>query len=293
MRHQPAMRRRLACGRRLHRHAVVDRKPERIGGLLSWTVHPVAVSQTFRGSVETFITLVPGDRPAAERIAESNAGAQEVTMMSSCDYDFQPGRQYLIYARRTAEGRWTTSMCTGTKPLEDAAADLDYLATIPGAEPTGRVYGSVERTVANPADRSTSTTVPAAGVQVALVSGASRITTRTDKEGKIDVQVPPGQYTIAPVVPETVRVYGHPFQASVPARGCASVHFSLIANGRIEGRVVRPDGTPVPNTAVNVVPPTSLQASVRIVRRERLRVPRTRRAVSRWMPSYRAATSSQ
>ena len=171
---------------------VVDSKPERVGGLLSWTVTSVAVSQTFRGSVGAFVTLVPGDCPSAERIARSQAYGQEATMMSSCDYDFQPGRQYLIYARRTAEGQWTTAMCTGTKPVEDAAADLDYLATIPGAEPTGRVYGSVERAVDNHADRTTLTAVPATGVQVAIVSGASRITTRTDKEGKIDVQVPPG-----------------------------------------------------------------------------------------------------
>ena len=38
-------------------------------------------------------------------------------------------------------------MCSGTKPLEEASADLDYIATIPSAEPTGRVYGTVERMV--------------------------------------------------------------------------------------------------------------------------------------------------
>src|SRR5215217_8920890 len=42
---------------------VVDRTPERVGGSLSWTVHKIAVSQTFRGSVDSFITLVPGNRP--------------------------------------------------------------------------------------------------------------------------------------------------------------------------------------------------------------------------------------
>jgi hypothetical protein len=234
---------------------VVDRSPERIGGSLSWTVHKVAVAQTVRGSVESFVTLVPGSRPTAEQIAASQLHPGESMMMSTCDYDFQLGKQYLIYARRTSDGRWTTSMCSGTKPVGEASADLDYIGTIPSAEPTGRVYGTVERMVLNPADRSAPMSIPAADLPVGLVSGTNRLTARTDKEGKLDVQVPPGEYTIAPMVPETVRVYGAPFQASVPARGCAPVHFSLTANGRIEGRVIRSDGTPVSRTSIDIVPP--------------------------------------
>src|SRR5688500_10046121 len=52
---------------------VVDRTPERVGGSLSWTVHKVAVNQTLRGSVDSFITLVPGSRPTAEQIAASQS----------------------------------------------------------------------------------------------------------------------------------------------------------------------------------------------------------------------------
>jgi len=97
-------------------------------------------------------------------------------------------------------------------------------------------------------------TVPAAGVRIALTSEGNRLTVTTDSEGKIEVQVPPGEYTIAPVLPLSVRVYGAPLRASVPARGCAPVYFSLTSNGRIEGRVVRQDGTPVPRASVDVIP---------------------------------------
>lgn len=233
---------------------VVDRSPERIGGSLSWTIHKVAVGQTLRGSVDSLVTLVPGSRPTAEQIAASQSHPGESMMMSTCDYDFELGKQYLIYARRTSDGRWTTSMCSGTKSVAEASADLDYIATIPSAEPTGHVYGTVERMVLNPADRSAPTSVPAADVRIGIISGTNRLTATTDKEGKLDVHVPPGEYTIAPMVSDTVRVYGAPFQASVPARGCAPVHFSLTANGRIEGRVIRSDGTPVSRTSVDVVP---------------------------------------
>jgi hypothetical protein len=97
-------------------------------------------------------------------------------------------------------------------------------------------------------------TVPASGVTVALTSTSGRVTATTDSEGKLDVRLPPGNYTIAPVVPETVRVFGDLSPASVPARGCAPVGFTLAANGRIEGRVVRANGSPVFRASVNVFP---------------------------------------
>lgn len=235
----------------------VEKTRERVGGSLHWIVHRIAVSQVLRGSVDSFVTMVPSARPTADDIAASRLASGELEMMSSCDYDFQLGGQYLIYARRTPEGRLATSECSGTKPIEEAAADLDYIASIPSAEPTGRVYGHIERTVADPSDRTTPKAVPAAGVAVALTGATSRLTVTTDPQGKLDVQVPPGDYTIAPVVPETIRVYGAPHRASVPARGCAPVYFSLITNGRIEGRVVREDGTGVPRVSVEVIPAES------------------------------------
>jgi Carboxypeptidase regulatory-like domain len=234
---------------------VVDRVQEPVGGALSWTVFNVSVNQRLHGAVDSsFITLVPGHRPSAEHIERSKSSTAPLMVSSSCDYNFEPGRQYVIYARKTVDGRWTTSECTGTKRIENAAEDFDYIASIPAAEPTGRVYGSIDRTVINPAKPASPEVVPAGGITVALTSESARLTATTDSEGKLDVRVPPGDYAIAPVVPQGVRVYGAPFRASVPARGCAPVHFSLTPNGRIEGRVVRPDGTPVARTSVTVVP---------------------------------------
>jgi hypothetical protein len=71
--------------------------------------------------------------------------------ISSCDYTFQVGRQYIIYARKTADGRWTTSECSGTKLVQDASEDLDYIAGIPAAEPSGRIFGRIDRMVVDSA----------------------------------------------------------------------------------------------------------------------------------------------
>jgi hypothetical protein len=117
---------------------VVERVQEPLGGTLSWAVHSVAVNQPLHGSVDPFITLVGAARPTAEQIEASKSSADPLVTMSSCDYNFEPGRQYVIYARRTDDGRWTTSECSGTKPIERAAADLEYIARIPAAPATGR-----------------------------------------------------------------------------------------------------------------------------------------------------------
>jgi len=210
---------------------VVNSAQEPLGGSLNWMVHTVAVNQRLQGAIDSFVTLIAGNRPSAEQIEASKASAGPLLATSTCDFRFELGRQYVIYARKTADGRWTTSACSGTKAFEDAAEDLDYLASIPTAEPTGRVYGSVEKTVVDAANPASPSVVPASGITVALTSTSGELTTTTNAEGTWDITVPPGDYTIAPVVPQTVRVYGAPFRASVPARGCAPVRFSLIANG--------------------------------------------------------------
>ena len=229
---------------------VVETMPEPLGGTISWTVHKIAVNQRLHGSVELSVTLVPGvPRPTDEELKASRLGGASLWKMSTCDYTFEVGRQYVIYARKTAVGRWTTSLCAGTKSVAEATADFEYISRIPGTAPTGRVYGSIERIVSHDT-REPAT--PAAGVRVEL-RGPDRRTVITDGDGKFDVQVPPGDYTIAPVVSETIRVYGAPFQTSVAARGCAPVQFGMISNGRVEGRVARQDGSPVARAQVNII----------------------------------------
>ena len=103
---------------------------------MTWTGYSVSVNQRLHGSVDSsFVTMTPFDPPA----------------ISSCDYTFQVGRQYIIYARKTADGRWTTSECSGTKLVQDASEDLDYIAGIPAAEPSGRIFGRIDRMVVDSA----------------------------------------------------------------------------------------------------------------------------------------------
>jgi hypothetical protein len=61
----------------------------------------------------------------------------------SCDYHFRDGEEYLVYALPDAAGNIRPNICTLTKPLRNAAADLAYLAGegVPGQ--SGLVRGSL------------------------------------------------------------------------------------------------------------------------------------------------------
>jgi hypothetical protein len=216
-----------------------------------WYVHTMTVNETLHGSIDSVVTLIPDSNPPPAALTRSSA--VQTVWTSSCDYQFKAGRRYIVYARRTADGRWTTSRCSGTKPIEEAAHDLEYIASLPSANPAGDLSINVVRWVADPTDRINERVVPAERTPVMLTGPTQSLTARTDQEGRLNLQLPEGEYTVVPVAPQTIVVQGRQ-QVFLPARGCASASFSLVANGRIEGRVVREDGTGVANAPVAVLP---------------------------------------
>ena len=202
------------------------------------------------------VTISPVYEASEEEIALSLERDKVLAGRNSCEYVFRPGDEYIVYASRTADGHWTTSTCSGTKPLAEAKADLEYFASLPAAEPIGRLYGTIQRTILDDSDPLKTRNVPAAGVAVSLSTGSRRMTATSDAGGRLNVQLPPGDYTVAPVVPDSVHVYGGPKEVTLVARGCAPVSFSLISDGQIEGRVVLDDGSPVKKVTVGVIPVT-------------------------------------
>lgn len=232
---------------------VMERARESAGGNLQWTVHRFAVSEVLLGKVEPTVTLVPLGRPSAEELALSVSEARGWNALNSCDYGFEVGRQYLVYATRAADGRLTTGACAGTKPIALAAADLEYIASLREVE-TAAVRISIQRIQRDAQVRSRTNGVPAAGIPVSISGRPTNITLRTDAEGKLDARLPAGDYTILPMTPDSVHVPGGSRRISVPAQGCAPLVFHLVSNGRIEGRVVREDGSAVRRISVGVIP---------------------------------------
>ncbi|MCE5170441.1 hypothetical protein LQV63_14085 [Paenibacillus profundus] len=56
----------------------------------------------------------------------SNAKVVTALSSASCGYEFEPGKEYLVYAYHS-DGKYMTHLCTRTAPLEDAAEDIQVL----------------------------------------------------------------------------------------------------------------------------------------------------------------------
>jgi hypothetical protein len=78
-------------------------------GYGSHRVVTMQVSYVYRGQAEGTVTLITG------------LGGGD------CGFDFEVGQEYLVYANSITGGRLFTSICTGTAPLEQAAAKVRFL----------------------------------------------------------------------------------------------------------------------------------------------------------------------
>ena len=56
-----------------------------------------------------------------------------------CGYPFQVGVDYVVYARRNAEGQLETGICSRTRTLAQAAEDLDYFRGMANGPETSQI----------------------------------------------------------------------------------------------------------------------------------------------------------
>jgi hypothetical protein len=82
-------------------------------------------SVQWTGGVEiTIFAVTEAFRGVTSRTIEVIGGRTE-----SCYFEFKPGESYFVYADADPHtGRLTAELCSGTKLLQDAAADLAYVA---------------------------------------------------------------------------------------------------------------------------------------------------------------------
>jgi hypothetical protein len=154
---------------------------------LSSRVARVAVVRAWRGQVSGTVEVLTG--------ADS----------ASCGYSFRPGTQYLIYAYRTKDGALTTSICSPTKELSKAAADLEYVKGTGAPSAGGRIYGTARF------EAKGSPLAPAKNVNINLQSTSGSRTAVTDDTGAFEFKdLPAGEYSIvmerAPFGPRKVEL---------------------------------------------------------------------------------------
>jgi hypothetical protein len=132
-----------------------------------------------------------------------------------CGYSFRRGEQYVIYAHQGPMKTLSTSICTRTKLLSKASADLEYFKSIEAPSAGGRIYGTA-RLETKGADL-----VAAKGVAIVLKGHARSWNATTDDKGAFEFTgLPVGDYTIAmegaPLTPWKVQLRD--------VRACAAVN---------------------------------------------------------------------
>lgn len=173
---------------------------------------------------------------------------------TNCDFGFRANEEYLVLTHRQADGHLNASICSGTKLLSEAAADIATIETLLSQAPLGRVYGTVQRTVRDLASERSVRDEPTAGVRVVLTGDGSRRETRTDSSGTYEIaQVSPGKYQVRALVPEKVRVYPESADVDVIARACEPLDLRMVSDGRISGYLRLADGSPVAAAPVSLL----------------------------------------
>ena len=168
-------------------------------------VHAVfEVSEPFRGVSESKIEVRTGSRGPRIVVGDS--------------VDFRVGQEYIVYAYLSQLRPYlTTSVCSRTRLIANAAEDLAYARSVATSTATGaRIIGKVARST-NPEPYK-----PASAIQISLWLDAKNWTTQTNADGDFEFTgMSAGDYQV--LLPS-----GAKYPASVrDVRGCECVGIIL------------------------------------------------------------------
>jgi hypothetical protein len=161
---------------------------------------------------------------------------------TNCDYPFELGKTYLVFAQRDHDGRWTARSCSHTGLLESENEDLVYLRNIRKAAGS-TLNGSVTRVSYDRALRRTDRGM--GNVSVYLDSPTNKYRAMTDARGNFEVRGLAGGryrvYTEPATNQNTLSDWGGPprseWTVKIPDKGCQTVRFSAAPAGSVSGRV--------------------------------------------------------
>jgi hypothetical protein len=222
--------------------------------IFSGTVRSIEVSEQFNGNRQVLETVIRFD--VEQRFLNVPPGPIEIVTdgLSTCSYRFTRGEKYVVYARRLEDGRLTTSICSRTRPLAEAAEDVKYLSALPAARTGARVYGRINEWVHHPADAEGVDHGPLENITVSIGSAGLVRDLVTDRNGEYELRgLPLGSVSVSIATP-------HGFAPEAPRqfevtdlRACIAADFTLRAESSAHGLVVDDAGRPLPGILVEAV----------------------------------------
>jgi hypothetical protein len=190
-----------------------------------------------------------------------------------CALTFRVGREYLVYAARAggAADALTTSVCTRTREVEDAAADVSYARAVKdGTAPAGKITGQVLLAGRDLNGRLTRRRSPLPQIGVRIAKDGSDESVVTNEAGDFVVaHRGAGVYTVSLDVPDRYYLETPPLPVTIRDPGsCAEVEAVLSDDGRVAGRIVDSAGRPIPGLSLELSTPTLAQTRKAITGRD-------------------------
>lgn len=172
---------------------------------------------------------------------------------AACGYGFRLGGQYVVYAYSENNETLATSICTRTRPLSEAAEDLEYLSGRSKAPPGGTISGEVRLR-----RREDEYPWPPVNDVRILVKGADKQWEgKTDSEGKYSITgLRPGKYKVRLELPEGLSIYNPEVELDVFDRGCRDAFFLAEPDTQITGKVLDAQGLSAADVLMELVPVT-------------------------------------
>ena len=173
-----------------------------------------------------------------------------------CSVSFRTGREYIVYAAPgDGGGKLATSVCSRTRPIEDAAADVSYARALKsGTAPSGSIGGQLLVVPVDLSGKPTQSPRPLQGVTVRVAKNGEEESAITNQGGDFAVASRgAGTYTVRLDVPSEYYTIARTKDVHVAdANACAQADITLYDNSRVSGRLVDPNGRPVPGLSVEV-----------------------------------------
>ncbi len=177
-----------------------------------------------------------------------------------CSFHFLQATQYLVITSQDKPGDQPyVTACSGTRLAEQAKALILQLRAMRDHTRVASLYGEFRRTQQPYTDTwQDSAEQSLANTLLRAQSGSRVFETKTDSDGNYAFYgLPAGSYRFTALMPEGLEIAqimsNDPLPPlNLPAGACFEYNIYALPTGRIRGRVLAPDGKPLPDASVEL-----------------------------------------